>query len=194
MKQETSSEERRAYLNQLAKCAVKDEAAFIELYNTFFPVVYKFLLSKSRSGEVADEAVSRTFLNMYAHLGEYDENRGAFSTWLFRIAVNELRMIFRAKQRSLDTSWDEGFDPPASEQESPEGRLLKKEKERELHDALMRLPERERKILEMTYWLELTAEQIADELGMTKDAVWAALSRSRKTLRKYLEEKEAETL
>ena len=188
MKQEASNEERRAYLNRLAKLAVTDEAAFIELYNEFFPVVYKFLLSKSRSGEVADEAVSRTFLNMYAHLGEYDEDRGAFSTWLFRIAVNELRMIFRAKQRSLDTSWDEGFDPPASEHASPEGQLLKKEQERELHDALTRLSERERKILEMTYWLELSAEEIADELGMTKEAVWASLSRSRKTLKKYLEE------
>lgn len=194
MKPETSNNERRTYLNRLAKLAVTDEAAFIELYNEFFPVVYRFLLSKSRSGEVADEAVSRTFLNMYAHLGEYDESRGAFSTWLFQIAVNELRMIFRAKQRSLDTSWDENFDPPASEHASPEERLLKKERERELHDALLRLPERERKIIEMTYWLELSAEEIADELGMTKEAIWASLSRSRKTLRKYLEEKEAENL
>ncbi len=188
MNNESSSEERRIYLNRLAKLAVTDEAAFIELYNEFFPVVYKFLLSKSRSGEVADEAVSRTFLNMYAHLGEYDESRGAFSTWLFRIAVNELRMIFRSQQRSLDTSWDEGFDPPAPEHVGPEERLLEKERERELHDALMRLPERERKILQMTYWLELSAEQVADELGMTKEAVWASLSRSRKTLKKYLEE------
>ena len=188
MTKEKSNEERRLYWNKVAKLAVTDEAAFTELYNEFFPVVYKYLLSKSRSGEMADEAVSRTFLNMYAHLSEYDESRGAFSTWLFRIAVNELRMIFRGKQRSLDTSWDEGFDPPAPEHASPEERFLKKEREQELHDALMRLPERERKILEMTYWLELSAEQIADELGMTKEAVWASLSRSRKTLKKYLEE------
>ena len=188
MTKEKSNEERRLYWNKVAKLAVTDEAAFTELYNEFFPVVYKYLLSKSRSGEMADEAVSRTFLNMYAHLGEYDESRGAFSTWLFRIAVNELRMIFRGQQRSLDTSWDEGFDPPTPEKESPETRFLKKEREKELHDALMRLPERERKILEMTYWLELSAEQIADELGMTKEAVWTSLSRSRKTLKKYLEE------
>ena len=122
MTKETSTEERRLYWNECARRAVKDEAAFVELYNEFFPVVYKFLLSKCRDGEMADEAVSRTFFNMYAHLGDYDKERGAFSTWLFRIAVNELRMIFRVKQSSLDTSWDEGFDPPAPEKESPETR------------------------------------------------------------------------
>jgi RNA polymerase sigma-70 factor (ECF subfamily) len=188
MTKEKSTEERHLYWNKLAVLAVKDEAAFIELYNEFFPVVYKFLLSKSRSGEIADEAVSRTFLNMYAHLSEYDESRGAFSTWLFRIAINELRMMFREKGRSLSTEWDENFDPPAPEKDSPETRILKRERDGELHQALARLSEREQKILTMTYWLEMSAGEIAEELGMTSDAVWAVLSRSRKTLKKYLEE------
>ena len=52
----------------------------------------------------------------------------------------------------------------------------------------MRLPERERKILTMTYRLEMSAGEIAEELGMTTETVWASLSRSRKTLKKYLEE------
>ena len=190
MTQTISNEERRAYWNRCAARALHDEAAFVELYNEFFPVVYRFLLSKSHSGETADEAVSRTFLNMYAHLGEYDETRGAFSTWLFRIAVNELRMMFREQGRSLDSAWDESFDPPAPEQEAPEARLMKRERDKELHDAIMRLSERERNILTMTYWLEMSAEEVADALGMTKETVWAALSRSRKTLKKYLEEQE----
>lgn len=190
MTKETSTEERRAYWNKVAALAVTDEAAFTELYNEFFPVVYKFLLSKSRSGEMADEAVSRTFLNMYAHLSEYDESRGAFSTWLYRIALNELRLIFREQGRSLSTEWDEGFDPPAPERESPEERFLKRERETELHEAILKLPEREQKILTMTYWLEMSAGAVAEELGMTTEAVWASLSRSRKALKKYLAEKE----
>ena len=190
MTKETSTEERRAYWNKVAALAVTDEAAFTELYNEFFPVVYKFLLSKSRSGEMADEAVNRTFLNMYAHLSEYDESRGAFSTWLYRIALNELRLIFREQGRSLSTEWDEGFDPPAPERESPEERFLKRERETELHEAILKLPEREQKILTMTYWLEMSAGAVAEELGMTTEAVWASLSRSRKALKKYLAEKE----
>ena len=188
MIQQPSTEERRLYWNKTAALAVTDEGAFVELYNEFFPVVYKFLLSKCRNVEMADEAISRTFLNMYAHLAEYDERRGAFSTWLFRIAVNELRMILRGKRSSLDKSWDEGFDPPTPEKESPETRIVKREQEKELHGALQKLSEREQKILTMTYWLDMSAEEIAKELGMTAEAVWASLSRSRKTLKKYLEE------
>ena len=65
---------------------------------------------------------------------------------------------------------------------------MEREREKELHQALMRLPERGRKILTMTYWLEMSAGEIAEELGMTTETVWASLSRSRKTLKKYLEE------
>ena len=187
MKKETSNDERRAYLNRLAIRAVTDEAAFVELYNEFFPVVYRFLLSKSKNGEVADEAISRTFLNMYAHLGEYDESRGAFSTWLFRIAVNELRMIFRAMQRSLDTAWDEGFDPPAPEHEDPEARALDRERNEELRQALLKLSERDRRIITMTYWLDMKSEEIAAELDMKPNSVRVALKRARAELREYLE-------
>ena len=59
-----------------------------------------------------------------------------------------------------------------------------------LREALTRLPEREQKILTMTYWLDMSAGEIAEELNMTTEAVWASLSRSRKALKKYLEEKE----
>ena len=187
MEQNQSNDERRAYLNRLAIRAVTDEAAFVELYNEFFPVVYRFLLSKSKNGEVADEAVSRTFLNMYAHLGEYDESRGAFSTWLFRIAVNELRMIFRAKQRSLDMAWDERFDPPAPEHASPEERVLAGERREELRQALLKLSERDRRIITMTYWLDMKSEEIAEELDMKPNSVRVALKRARAELREYLE-------
>ena len=74
-----------------------------------------------------------------------------------------------------------------SERESPETRILKRERERELYGALFRLSEREQRILSMTYWLDMTSEEVAQALGMTSDAVRATLSRSRKTLKKYLE-------
>ncbi len=186
MKHEITSEERRLYWNKTAVRAATDETAFVELYDEFFPLIYKFLLSRTRSGETADEAISRTFLNMYAHLGEYDENKGAFSTWIYRIAVNELRMMFREQGRSLSVAWEDGFDLPAEEQEGPEARLLKRERDEELHKAILMLSERERKILGMTYWLEMSAGEIAEVLDMTADAVWASLSRSRKRLLQIL--------
>ena len=68
MKEEASKKTRRAYLDRLAVRARTDREAFVELYNEVFPDVSRFLLSKSRSGEIADEALSRTFFNMYIHL------------------------------------------------------------------------------------------------------------------------------
>ncbi len=74
------------YWNQQAQQAITDEEAFTELYEDFFPRIYHYILGKTKDSSLADELVSKTFLNMYQHLRDYDPNRGAFSTWLFRIA------------------------------------------------------------------------------------------------------------
>ena len=181
--------EDRAYWNGVALRAVTDEAAFTLLYNEFFPRVYKYLLAKSRSSDLANEAVSRTFLNMHAHLDEYDADRGSFAPWLFRIALNELRQLLRQKQKSLAVSWGEDFDPPAPPRETPEACLLQKEGDEELRAAILRLPLREQEILKLTYWLDLPAAEVAAALGMSQEAVWASLSRSRKALKKDLADK-----
>lgn len=52
----------------MAVDAITDEEAFTELYNNFFPRIYKFLLSKTADSDIADEIISNPFLKMYEHL------------------------------------------------------------------------------------------------------------------------------
>lgn len=176
------------YWNRKAKEAVTDEAAFTEIYHCFFPVLYKRLLYMSGDSEAADEAISRAFLKMYDYLSGFDEKKASFATWFFRIAENELRMMFREKRRTLEAAWDENFDPPAPGAYEPESRLLQKEEQRALYEALSALSERDRKIVEMTYWLGMSSEETAKRLGMEANTMRVALKRAREKLKKYLEQ------
>ena len=198
MTQQTSTEERRAYWNKTAALAVTNETAFVELYNEFFPVVYKFLLSKCRNGEMADEAVSRTFLNMYAHLAEYDEKRGAFSTWLFRIAVNcakdAVRSAARRPATSLSFAGEEDEDgaaewdiPVTSGDTVPEDAVERQELIQAVRRAVEALPDDQRQVVILRDLHGLPYQEISAMLGVELGTVKSRLNRGRANLKTILE-------
>lgn len=176
------------YWNNLATLAIEDEAALTELYNHFFPKVYKFLMVKLKNTDAADDLASSVFMKMYKGLEGFDSEKASFATWLNRIAANEIKMYFRTKSRKGDkeTEWDEDFEPPADDAYEPEKQALEKERAQELKSAIMTLPERERQIIEMTYWLNLTPKEIAAEMDMTPNHVSVSLRRAKQMLKERL--------
>ena len=182
------NEKNLAYWNSLAVKAVQDEVAFTELYQQFFPRVYKFIYSKTSDAELTDEIISKTFMKMFENLSTYNPIRAAFSTWLFQIALNELKMYWRSKnyRSEHEDTWDEDFTPVAPESEEPEKKILQAEMEDKIRAALKHLPERERKIIEMTYWLNYPPRKIAEVLDLKPNTVSVILKRAKESLKKYL--------
>ena len=177
-----------AYWGRVAQAAVTDERAFTELYEHFFPRVYQYLLKRTCDSTLADELVSDTFLRCFQHLKDYDPERGAFSTWLFRIAQNAMNKRYGSREFTSETAWDETFDPAGPDSETPEQQALSAERSEELRRAIKKLPERQQKILEMTYWLEMKSNEVAEVLGMAPSSVRVALKQARDSLRKVLSE------
>ena len=178
-----------SYWNNLAVEAVTDEDAFTEIYNHFFPRVYKFILAKTTDADTTDEIISNTFLKMYEHLQNYNPQKAAFSTWLFSIAENEIKMFWRSKYHRADyeEEFDEEFDPAAPEFDEPENQILQSEREIQIRRALEKLSDRERQIIEMTYWLNYPPRKIAEVLNMTPNYVSVTLKRAKASLKNFLE-------
>jgi len=179
-----------SYWGRLAQRAVTDELAFTELYEHFFPRIYQHLMGKAKDSALADELVSETFIRMYQHLKEYDPEKGAFSTWLFRIAQNVLYKHYGSKAVTMHAPWEDAFDPAAPEQYTPEKQALTKEENEELLQALEKLSDRQRKIIEMTYWLGMKSGEIGEALGIDPNTVRTTLRQARDKLKKLLQEKE----
>ena len=176
------------YWNDLAGQAIRDKDALVELYEHFFPRIYQHLLCRTQNADKTDEVVSRTFLQMYQKLEQFNPAKGAFSTWLFAIAENELRMQWRSEKNHPWEELDETFGFQEPEEHTPEQRLLTKEQHQELQKALAALPERERRILGMRYWLGLSHRKIAETLGLTENHVGVLLNRAKKSLKQYLQD------
>ena len=62
-------------------------AAFTDLVEGYRPGLLRFLLTRSASYADAEDALQDTLINAYRYLGSYD-SRWRFSTWLYRIAIN----------------------------------------------------------------------------------------------------------
>lgn len=89
---------------------------------------------------------------------------------------------------SLDSSRQE---PVSHSMESPLQRLLRKERHNQLREALIRLPEKNRRVIEGYYFAGLSFSQIGRDLGLSESTAWRIHARSLEMIRAVLEEKTA---
>lgn len=150
----------KEYYNNLALRAISDETAFVELYEYFFPRVYNFIFARLKSFADADDVTSVTFIKMTENLTNYNPDKAAFSTWLFRIATNSLIDHTRLHSKTKETEWDDSFESAAPENEEPESVIMKSETSRELLSALNKLNERELRIIELKFWGGLDSRRV----------------------------------
>ncbi len=184
--QEKVAEKKSAYYNALAEKAKYDQDAFSELYDYFFPRVYSYIFAKVKNNDTADDIISTTFEKVFLHLKDYDSEKGAFSTWIFRIAINETTNLYRKQTASKETTWEEFFDP-ADKRATPEQQVVAEEGDRFLLCALEKLPERERRIVSMKYFMGISNKEIAEAMDMTATNVGVVLHRTLSKLKGILE-------
>ena len=107
------------YYNRLAEIAIDDDAAFTELYETFFPMVYAMIFARLKDISAADDVVSEIFMKVALNLDSHDK-KYAFSTWLFTIARNTLADYYRRQIRRFEESWDAFLEREAPIIDQPE--------------------------------------------------------------------------
>ena len=174
------------YYDKLAQRATTDEDAFEELYEYFFPRVYNFIYARVKNSADADDITSMTSMKMNENLERYNPAQAAFSTWLFRIALNSIIDHTRRVEKNQETEWEEFFDPAAPSYQEPEAQVLDREGHRELFAAIDKLNERERQIVELRYFSDMDTRIIAAILQMSEGNVRTTLHRTLAKLKKLL--------
>ncbi|MCB0592529.1 MAG: sigma-70 family RNA polymerase sigma factor, partial [Phaeodactylibacter sp.] len=116
--------------------------------------------------------------------------RYAFSTWLFRIAINNGIDYIRKKRLNM-FSIDEPIDGESSSDYSgnlrsssldPEEIIIRNQRVQLMRDVLGRLNGKYRLMIELRYFEELSYEEIATELDIPLGTVKAQLFRAKEML------------
>lgn len=131
--------------------------------------------------DVVQEAFTAAFRQYGARLGELDDP----PAYLRRCVVNGARSVLR--RRRTARAWVPPVLPPAA---SPEDDALRAERDRRLRQALGQLTRRQREVLVLRYWENLSESEIAGTLGIPSGTVKSTASRGLTALHRLLREED----
>ena len=146
-----------------------------------YQVCYRFVGNHEDASELAQDA----FVRAYRALRTFKGN-SAFSTWLYRIAVN-LCLNHVSVKRPV-TEPIEAREYEDSRHERADAAVLRGERAATVRAAIARLPRKQRATMILRIYHELPHEQIAGILGSSVGAVKANLFHALANLRKLLQE------
>ncbi|MCL5999426.1 MAG: sigma-70 family RNA polymerase sigma factor [Chloroflexi bacterium] len=85
-------------LNWIRRSQAGDGEAFAELFNHYKNLVFKTACLMLGSAIEAEDMLQEVFLEVHRSLSSYEPSKGAFTTWLYRITVNDC-LNWRRKRR-----------------------------------------------------------------------------------------------
>jgi RNA polymerase sigma-70 factor, ECF subfamily len=174
-------------------CKTGDLAAFEQLVKRYDRRLLRIAQNITHNLEDAQDAVQETFLKVFRKLAQFREN-SQFSTWLFRITVNESLMKVRKQRHPREVSIDEDFQGEtgavplelATRTPDPEEHYKEAELRDLLRSALQKLPPALRVVFVLRDVEGFSSEETAEVLELTQTAVKARLWRARLQLRERL--------
>jgi len=171
-----------------------EEKAYAELLDRYQDSIYFLLLKKIGNENDAEDLTMETFGKAFNNLSQYTPVY-AFSTWLFRIAINNC-IDFVRKRKTRPQSFDSGidFNDPenvnfTSINPNPEELIIRKEKAVELKSLIKTLKPRYARLIDYRYYQELSYEEIAEVMQLPLGTVKAQLFRARELLAPLLKNK-----
>jgi RNA polymerase sigma-70 factor (ECF subfamily) len=168
----------------VARAQQGDSQAFAELYETYSPVVYRFLRRRlDGSDEVVQDLTADVFVKIYEKLDRYVERGLPFTAWLYRIAHNHLVDYLRALPRYQASPLDESIEVAEHHSSSAFGRVLDREM---LEPALARLTAEQRQTVELRFFAGLSVADTAARMGRSDEAVKKLQARALANLRRHL--------
>jgi RNA polymerase sigma-70 factor, ECF subfamily len=152
------------------------------VYERYFNDIFRFIHRRAGHQELSADLTQQTFLKAMLGLARYEARGLPFRAWLYRIALNELRMHWRKrKEVVIDLSYAEvrgmceemGLDGAEDD--------LKR-----LANALGKLKEDRARLIELRYMDGLSFAELGQVLGIGEDAAKMRTHRVLATLRTYL--------
>jgi RNA polymerase sigma-70 factor, ECF subfamily len=156
---------------------------FEELYQTFFPVVWRTLRRLGVSERDVPDVAQRVFLIAYRKLDTF-EGRSTETTWLYAIALRVASDYRKLAVHRRETYQDSPLE--LTDETNPETRLVQKERLIELDRILSQLPEEQRTVFVLYEFEELSGEQIANIVGVSEGTVRSRLRLARQTFSRML--------
>jgi RNA polymerase sigma-70 factor (ECF subfamily) len=177
---------------ELVRQAQKAPDAFAKLYDQYYPKIFGYVLRRTANLEVAQDITSETFFNALRKLWQFQWRNVSFSSWLYKIATNEINQYFRKaeykKSVSLEELQEQGFEPISTD--DPESELIEAQEQLkqyqdflEIQEKIVRLPAKYQEVIALRFFEQKQIKEIAEILGGKEGTIKSLLHRAVEKLR-----------
>ena len=177
-----TQEEEKLLINEVK---INNES-FVKLYDYYYPKILGYCFRRTLDLNLSKDITSETFLKAFAGIGKYQWKGIPFSSWLFRIASNEMNMLDRKKKYSPDLLTDfkerglfDVVDKASLDEEKNEvEKQLQQSKDFvNVQQKLLLLPVKYQEVIALKYFEEKSIKEIVEILAIKEGTIKSLLSR-----------------
>lgn len=171
---------------RLIEAARHHPEAFAPLYDHYYKPIFLFLHKRFRDKELTADLTQQVFLKAMLNMKNYVNKGFPFSSWLYRIAINEMNMYFRKSKNDVDYEISEKDVQVLAHELDTQTR----EEELELLlSCVAELPAEHSQLIEMRFFDKLSFKEIGDVLEITEANAKMKIYRILEKLKPVFEEK-----
>ncbi|BAX82676.1 RNA polymerase sigma factor [Labilibaculum antarcticum] len=169
-----------------------NETAFRSLVETYQTMVVNTAMGMIHNQADAEDIAQEVFMQVYHSITDF-RSESSLKTWLYRITITRsLNAIRDRKRRNFFSRVEDFFQGKKEEVNekasfvNPDKALEEKDHANAIHTALDALPENQKIAFTLSKYEELSYEEIAELMQLSKSSVESLLFRAKSNLQKKL--------
>jgi RNA polymerase sigma-70 factor (family 1) len=168
----------------LTKLRDGDALAFAEIYNQYRSKIYLYACHLCKSTDLAEEIVQEVFIRIWQKREQINTGLN-FGAYIKKITLNHVLNHLKkvAREKALQ---EELFTYITIIKNSTEDNLLEKELLKTYHEAIEQLPTQKKLIYQMSRDQDMSHDEIAQELAISKNTVKNHMVEATKFIRNYV--------
>ncbi len=181
-----AADDLQADIDLLRRTGMGDRDGFAELYHRYTGLVYSTAFRVLNSRADAEDVAQDVMFMIWEKSPLFDAAKGKPATWILTMARNRAIDRLRSLQRRArlqDEAENDARVEESVQSSQPAEFLEAAERGAAVRDALARLRDEQREVIEMAYFGGLTQQEIARHLGEPPGTVKARMRRGMLRLR-----------
>lgn len=148
--------------NEVIELAKSRPDYFGMLYDKYFDQIFRFIFKRIGGNEsVAGDLSQQTFIKAMANISKYEDRGFPFSSWLYRIAQNEVLMFFREQKKHHAIAIEERHVVTLFE-ETTQSSTMSEEDQGKLIELLNEMEQEHLDLIELRFFQSMSFKEIAD--------------------------------
>ena len=159
-----------------------DLEAFGELYSIYLDRIYRYIYYQIQDKMTAEDITEEVFVKAWKAIKSCKGKERTFSSWLYRIAHNQVIDNLRRQRKHLSTEDVESLADDSNPELEAEGNLERQE----LLASLSCLPQSQKQVIILKFIEGLDNREIEHIMGKSQGAIRVLQMRALSTLRREL--------